>query len=65
MKKSRLSHAINYVNVVYVTAAGFEDKTAYAQCIFAYTPGTVTLVPVMHARLKLPKLKSTVSTGSL
>ena len=22
-------------------AAGFEDKTAYAQCIFAYTPGRV------------------------
>ena len=20
-------------------AAGYEDKTAYAQCIFAYTPG--------------------------
>ena len=23
-------------------AAGFEDKTAYAQCIFAYTPGKLS-----------------------
>ena len=22
-------------------AVGFDDKTAYAQCIFAYTPGEV------------------------
>ena len=31
--------------LVCVIAAGFEDKTAYAQCIFAYTPGNLTLVP--------------------
>lgn len=24
-------------------AAGFEDKTAYAQCIFVYTPGELSL----------------------
>ena len=23
----------------FANAAGFEDKTAYAQCIFVYTPG--------------------------
>eukprot|EP00955_Chlamydomonas_euryale_P102170 365399-Chlamydomonas_euryale.AAC.4 len=32
-----------FASLIYLSflpiAAGFEDKTAYAQCIFAYTPG--------------------------
>lgn len=29
---------------------GFEDKTAYAQCIFAFTPGALLLPPLPRRR---------------
>jgi len=35
---------------MFAFAVGFEDKTAYAQCIFAYTPGARPVCTLVEGR---------------
>lgn len=65
-----ISHSLHYAMFKSVSwlAAGFEDKTAYAQCIFAYTPGTSCHCLILSGfsnKLKKHDLYCTSANGSV